>query len=90
MPTPAIAGLKLFPFTPGPDQVPPAGVAPDRFTKLEPEHIAGYVGVVTTGIGCTVMVRVAESVQPPMIVNLYFMVNVPTPDIEGSKCPNIE
>jgi hypothetical protein len=53
VPTPAVAGLKLFPLTPVPLKVPPAGV-PLRETFAASTQTALYVPASTTGSAFTV------------------------------------
>ena len=62
-PVPAVAGLKVVPLTPGPENVPPAGV-PVKVIGAALTHNAGYVPALTTGSGLTVIVVVAVAEQP--------------------------
>ena len=63
VPTPAVAGLNVDPVTPGPENVPPAGV-PDKVIADALTQSAGYVPALTTGSALTTIVVVAEALQP--------------------------
>ena len=43
-----------------------------------------------TGLGCTLMVAEAESLQPPFEVNVNHIVWMPGPAAEGEKAPFAE
>ena len=64
---PTELGLKVFPLTPVPDQVPPAGL-PAKF--MEPEFWQRDVSVpaLTVGNGRTTIVLVAVETQPLILV----------------------
>ena len=63
VPTPAVAGLNVVPVTPGPENVPPAGI-PVSVIELALTQIGGYVPALTVGSGLTVIVVVAVFEQP--------------------------
>ena len=63
VPTPAVAGLKVVPVTPGPENVPPAGV-PVNVTGAPLTQTGGYVPALTVGSALTVIVVVAVFEQP--------------------------
>ena len=63
VPTPAVAGLNVVPLTPGPLNVPPAGVPVNVIADALTQS-AGYVPALTTGNAFTVMVVVAVFEHP--------------------------
>ena len=63
VPIPAVAGLNVVPLTPGPLNVPPAGV-PASVTGEPLTHTAGYVPALTMGKALTVIVVVAVAEHP--------------------------
>ena len=63
VPTPAVAGLNDVPVTPGPLNVPPAGV-PVNVTAEPITQTAVYVPAFRIGSALTTMVVVAELEHP--------------------------
>ena len=65
-PAPATAGSKLFPLTPVPLNVPPAGLSPLPASAYAgaSTHTELFAGQVTTGNAFTVMVQVHVFEQP--------------------------
>ena len=63
VPTPAVAGLNVVPVTPGPENVPPAGV-PLNVIGVPLTQTGGYVPALTVGSVLTVIVVVAVFEQP--------------------------
>jgi len=66
---PAAMGSNWLPVMPGPLHIPPAGVAAGRVTKPGVLQNVALL-TVSTGSGCTVMVRVSVLAQPLASVNV--------------------
>ena len=64
VPTPALAGLKMPPLTPGPLYVPPVGVPPVRAKAAAFKHTVELAGQLTTWTDVTVIVNVQLLLQP--------------------------
>ena len=67
VPTPAVAGLKFPPLTPGPLYVPPVGVPPVSAKGAVLVHVEEFDGQVAVGGALTVIVNVQLLVQPPVV-----------------------
>ena len=61
---PAVAGLNVFPVTPGPLNVPPAGV-PDNVMEEPLTQTGPYVPALTVGNAFTVTFTASEAVHAP-------------------------
>ena len=63
VPVPAVTGLKVFPTTPFPDQIPPTGVALYKVNIAVASQTKVSKPAFTTGVAPTVIKVVSERLQ---------------------------